>query len=437
MRVVPKCRSLPSSCPIVLPKEVDISGIPLAVQDSTKVLEEAPASVSPPAAAVSLMLDTTVSGSQIGILPIGEASETVIGSFDPGRFFLVSSPDPSPELGVPASVGEGQSRGFLLGELLRGSTGVGIQIKEGGQFPFFDEVECSGGAIAPNTAVDRIATIGSLSCSAKGVGPFEDGIAPCFHDAPAITKAAANLMEPCSPVRAVAAAEEVSPDEVLLVGEKWAIDSDSDGVSSQSSEGCSQLLNACCVVEEVHNLDRMENVVLSLSDGRCWWYWKLAGLLATVLWPWGFADVDVWMWASVIVFVSPVHGCPARDVVYSLAVCCGSSLLFNCLDVDHLGGTDWAAVFGMLIPCMELDDGCVTGSRSDGCVLPVVTPRILVSLCFGAPTEDCNEESRCCHQLRLVMDAIEFWISALGPSLVVFINLFDHKCFLRAVIILP
>ncbi|GMH14639.1 hypothetical protein Nepgr_016480 [Nepenthes gracilis] len=154
-------------------------------QDSVEVLEEAPASVSPPAAAVSLMLDAAVSGSQIGILPKGEASKTVIGS-----------PDPCLEPGVPASVGEGQSRGFLLGESLYGSAGAGTQIDEGSLFFL---------------AVDRIATFGSLTCSAKGVGPFEDGIAPY---APAITKADAKLMGPSFPVSAVVALEEVSPEDL-------------------------------------------------------------------------------------------------------------------------------------------------------------------------------------------------------------------------------
>ncbi|GMH12938.1 hypothetical protein Nepgr_014779 [Nepenthes gracilis] len=214
---------------------------------------------------------------------------------------------------------------FLLGALLRGYVGSSIQIDEGGQSTIFDEVEVSrptkpsltvssakrmqegldpvdsrlqsfGGAIVPNSAMDRIATFGSLTCSAKGVGPEADGIAPCFHAASAISKAVAKLMEPIFPVSAVAALEVVSSEdsqdsklrhlllhdahscsqaglaalevdlkspisnpsnstkflleesdtierpvgnEVLLAGEKRVIDCDSDVVSSQSSEGWS------------------------------------------------------------------------------------------------------------------------------------------------------------------------------------------------------
>ncbi|GMH10609.1 hypothetical protein Nepgr_012450 [Nepenthes gracilis] len=60
------------------------------------------------------------------------ASGPVFGSSDPGF-----------EPRVSASVGEGHPRGFLLGALLRGSIGSGIQIDDGGQSPIFDEVEVS------------------------------------------------------------------------------------------------------------------------------------------------------------------------------------------------------------------------------------------------------------------------------------------------------
>ncbi|GMH16962.1 hypothetical protein Nepgr_018803 [Nepenthes gracilis] len=344
-RAMPKCSPMPSSCTAVLPNEVECPSISLAVKDFAEVLEEAPASVSPPAAAVSSKLDAAGSGSHVGKHPKGVVSMLVFGS-----------PDPGAEPGVPASVGEGHPRGFLLGALLHGSIGSGIRLTKEVNPPFL--IRCSG-AISPNSAVVRIATFGSLTCSAKGVGSQEDGSAPSFLAASAISKVADKLMELIFPESAVAALEVVSPedlldsklrhlplhdaqscsqagldalevvpkspisnpsisndflleesstierpvgDEVLLASEKQGIDWDSDVVSSQSSEGwsaediendpmhyvlqrllmenatqlyvssiakglqsfdCSnrsQLLNARCVVEEVHNFDRLENV---------------------------------------------------------------------------------------------------------------------------------------------------------------------------------
>ncbi|GMH16181.1 hypothetical protein Nepgr_018022 [Nepenthes gracilis] len=52
---------MPSSYPVVLPNEVECPGISLAEKAFVEDLEEAPASVSPLAAAVSLNLDDAVS----------------------------------------------------------------------------------------------------------------------------------------------------------------------------------------------------------------------------------------------------------------------------------------------------------------------------------------------------------------------------------------
>ncbi|GMH11596.1 hypothetical protein Nepgr_013437 [Nepenthes gracilis] len=73
--------------------------------------------------------------------------------------------DPGPDSGVPASVGVGQSRGSRLGAVLSASAGPGVQSIDGAHSPSLDEKNCFGDASDPNTAVDRLATIGSLTCS--------------------------------------------------------------------------------------------------------------------------------------------------------------------------------------------------------------------------------------------------------------------------------
>ncbi|GMH02101.1 hypothetical protein Nepgr_003940 [Nepenthes gracilis] len=170
--------------------------------------------------------------------------------------------DPNPDSGVPVPVGVGQSRGSRLGAELNASAGSGVQSIDGAHSPFLDVKMCFGDASVPNTAMDRLATIGSLSCSVQGVGPLDVGFASRLHVVASSPMKAASLKELSCPNRAVAALEVVLPvhgshnsilplpeeagtierlvDDVNnLVGENRVMDIDSDGASSQSSEGWS------------------------------------------------------------------------------------------------------------------------------------------------------------------------------------------------------
>ncbi|GMH22904.1 hypothetical protein Nepgr_024747 [Nepenthes gracilis] len=249
---------LPSSSPAALPNEAENTGNTLAVQLSAEVLLEAPTYVPPPSAAISLVSDVAVRDSLFDSLPNGVAREPVLEMLDPG-----------PDWGVPASEGLGHSRGSRLGVELSASTGSGVQSIDRAHSPFLDEKMCFGDASDPNSAVDRLATIGcltpmkaasfkELSCPDSAVAALEvvlpedgshDNNLPlpgdlsrfqAGFDALEVDPSSANpnfskvfLLEEAGTI------ERPADEGNNFVGENRVMDIDSNGVSTQSSEGWS------------------------------------------------------------------------------------------------------------------------------------------------------------------------------------------------------